>query len=308
LLTVATASVLGAQAAGAVAELPLVSSGSDDGTMYTKAAVDAAIAAAIGGISFGDTGDLCASMRASKSNWLLLNGQTIGGITSGATYAHTQAQNLFNLFWAINAGTWPIQTNTGAPSSHGASALIDWNASKRIPLPDARGASIGMLDLSAGINPLLLKLGLVVGDDTVSLDITNMAPHVHDGGKGTGTAGSGGGTGFAFAVPGKTGMAGGVQQGSASASTVSGTTLTVAGTLTGKFAVGQMIIGTPGVINIADGATILSQLTGTPGGLGTYQLSLPSVAPLGPGIVTAYGAAPINVTQPTMGANIFIKL
>lgn len=53
------------------------------------------------------------------------------------------------------------------------------------------------------------------------------------------------------------------------ASSIAGTTLTVGGTLSGTFAPGQTILGA----GVTASSIILSQLSGTTGGAGTYQLS-----------------------------------
>lgn len=53
---------------------------------------------------------------------------------------------------------------------------------------------------------------------------------------------------------------------------IAGTTLTVSAVSSGALAVGQTMIG--GAFAIADGTRILAQLTGTPGGTGTYSLTV----------------------------------
>lgn len=68
--------------------------------------------------------------------------------------------------------------------------------------------------------------------------------------------------------------------------TISGTTLTVAGSLTGTFAPGQTISGT----SVTVGSLILAQLTGTIGGLGTYSLSASSTVGSGE-VITAKATA-----------------
>jgi hypothetical protein len=168
--------------------------------MYTKAAVDAAIAAAIAGIAIGDTGDLCASLRATKTGWLMLNGQGIGNVGSGTDFANASAQALFTLLWNINGGTWPILNSATGVPARGASAAADWASVapyKKIPLPDARGCVLGMVDLGRGITPdLAVGLGLVIGNARRSLDITNIPSHVHGGvANPAGASGSGGGSG-----------------------------------------------------------------------------------------------------------------
>lgn len=74
----------------------------------------------------------------SLTGWVVLNGQTIGSATSGASgRANADTQNLFVYLW----------TNCASPSSNnhcavigglGSSALADFNANKQITLPDMR--------------------------------------------------------------------------------------------------------------------------------------------------------------------------
>lgn len=52
---------------------------------------------------------------------------------------------------------------------------------------------------------------------------------------------------------------------------IAGTTLTVTAVTTGQLNVGEVISGT----NVVAGTQILSQLTGTPGGVGTYEVDTP---------------------------------
>ena len=55
--------------------------------------------------------------------------------------------------------------------------------------------------------------------------------------------------------------------------TSSGTTLSVSAVLTGSLQATDAVSGTDGTNSLPGGATIVKQLTGTPGGVGTYQLS-----------------------------------
>jgi hypothetical protein len=61
--------------------------------------------------------------------------------------------------------------------------------------------------------------------------------------------------------------------GTSTTSTTTGTVLTVAGTITGYFNVGDYVAGTDSTNTLPSACTILAQLTGTPGGAGTYQIS-----------------------------------
>jgi hypothetical protein len=79
--------------------------------------------------------------------------------------------------------------------------------------------------------------------------------------------------------------------------TISGTTLTVAGTLTGTFAAGQTITGA----SVTADSVILSQLTGTVGGAGTYLLSQSSTVGSGE-VITASATTGVVTFDSVSGA------
>lgn len=70
--------------------------------------------------------------------WLLLNGETIGDEGSGATnYAATDARSLFEQLWAAYPNEdLAIQDSNGDPSTRGNTAGDDFDAQKRLPLPN----------------------------------------------------------------------------------------------------------------------------------------------------------------------------
>lgn len=174
-LTQTTKAVLGALAAGDTVELPLVgSTGADDGTIWTKQAIIDAIAAAVGGFIGFTTGDVIASVLYSKPGFLQLNGQTIGNVGSGATFANASAHDLFVMFWSnINGVSWPIVP------SRGTSAEADWAAGNTLALPDARGRVLGMVDENAGVNTLLDFIGSGHGEQDHVLNQGEMPAHQH---------------------------------------------------------------------------------------------------------------------------------
>ena len=59
----------------------------------------------------------------------------------------------------------------------------------------------------------------------------------------------------------------------ASACTTTAKVLTIGGTVTGTFQIGDVVSGTDGSHPLAANTTIVNQLTGTPGGAGTYTIS-----------------------------------
>lgn len=72
------------------------------------------------------------------TGWRVLDGETIGNAGSGATnYAAVDAQALFEQLWAAYPNTdLPIQDLNGDPSTRGDTATDDFNALKRLPLPN----------------------------------------------------------------------------------------------------------------------------------------------------------------------------
>jgi hypothetical protein len=160
---------------GPMQEFPIDHAASgDDLTMWTKAQVQAAIAAAVSGIDIPVTGALRHTFNAVMPGWLSLNGQSIGNVGSVATFANASAQALFNLFWAINSGTWPVLP------ARGASAAADWAALKTIALPDARGCVLGLIDAGRGITPILnVNPGIIAGEALHALTVAEMPSHAH---------------------------------------------------------------------------------------------------------------------------------
>jgi hypothetical protein len=134
----------------------------------------------------GDTKDTF--QQADHGKWLLVTTaiRTIGSATSGATArANADTSALFTLLWGALANTdLPIQDNTGAASTRGASAAADFAANKRLPLPSFAG---------------LTKIGYHGGDGTFTTDTTSrlgqysadaVGPHHHETTMSTGPGGS----------------------------------------------------------------------------------------------------------------------
>jgi hypothetical protein len=71
------------------------------------------------------------------AGWLPMDGSTLGDASSGADYANAAAADLFALLWARYPNTdLPILDSTGAADTRGATATDDFNAQKRLPLPN----------------------------------------------------------------------------------------------------------------------------------------------------------------------------
>lgn len=113
----------------------------------TQAADSAAQAAASAAIMATHThdeniGEIKTFARKTAPNkFLKCDGKTIGNASSGATArANVDMQALFEMIWNDWANTeTPIQDSTGATTTRGTNATADFNANKRLPLPDMRG-------------------------------------------------------------------------------------------------------------------------------------------------------------------------
>ena len=115
----------------------------------------------LGGFQTGDVKTTYATTA--PSGWLLMNDQTIGSASSGATYANNAAQALFTLLWT-NVG------NSYAPISggYGASAAADWAANKVMSIPKALGRALAAAGLGTGGNATSHPLGSAVGDEALA--------------------------------------------------------------------------------------------------------------------------------------------
>ncbi|MGJ4753483.1 phage tail protein [Leptospira kmetyi] len=155
-----------------------------DTRYYTQAQVDALIAAIPTGSSSGgfDVGDIKTSTRNTPATgWLLLNGQTLGNTGSGANNLGTNFQNLFILLWNDWSNTaLPIQNSSGAPTTRGVSAIADWNALKRLPIPNLSGRSPIGSGTGSGLTPR--ALGDSLGEENHLLTIPEIPAHNHGGG------------------------------------------------------------------------------------------------------------------------------
>src|SRR3984885_8365158 len=92
--------------------------------------VDPTTIASTGDVKFRPTSEVL-------TGWVILNGQTIGSATSGATQrANADTQNLFVYLWT-NC------TNAHCPvvGGRGGTALADFNANKQITVPDWRDSA-----------------------------------------------------------------------------------------------------------------------------------------------------------------------
>lgn len=128
-----------------------------------------------------EVGDLTQSMRTSKTGWLLLDGDTIGNSSSGATHAiDATYDDLYTLLWTNCANS-----ECAVSSGRGASAAADLAANKTLTLPNASGRSLrgkdDMSGSSAGVNTHAQAdlLGGKEGAETHTLVESEMPAHDH---------------------------------------------------------------------------------------------------------------------------------
>jgi len=137
-------------------------------------------------------GDIKTSFRILdiSNKWLRCDGRTIGNTSSGATArANADMYTLYAHLWDNSSNTWlVIQNSSGVGTTRGATALDDFNANKRLPLPDFRGRSeIGMDDptgsSAAGVNTNSYAdaLGGTGGAQVHTLTVAEMPGHSHSG-------------------------------------------------------------------------------------------------------------------------------
>jgi microcystin-dependent protein len=97
-------------------------------------------------------GDLKPSLRTTDidKHWLVCDGRSIGNAGSNATArANADMFALFKLLWEILPSYLELQDNSGGPVSRGDGAEADFNAFRRITLPDLRGRTLIGVDGSA---------------------------------------------------------------------------------------------------------------------------------------------------------------
>jgi hypothetical protein len=117
----------------------------------------------------------------SPLGYLLCNGQTIGNASSGSTRANEDTFDLYKVLWDnINNTDLPILDSDGNPTTRGVSALDDFNANKRMPLPDLRGRTTVVSGQGASLTNRIL--GQRVGSETHVLTIAETPSHNHSGG------------------------------------------------------------------------------------------------------------------------------
>lgn len=88
------------------------------------------------------TGDIRISLNMFLMGWVAMNDGTIGDANSGSTRANIDTFPLFSLIWNTFSASQtlaPMFTSAGSPVAYGASAIIDFNAHRRLSLTKAAG-------------------------------------------------------------------------------------------------------------------------------------------------------------------------
>lgn len=122
------------------------------------------------------TGDLKLTVRTTAlPGWLMCNGQTIGPALSAAHHQGDAYKELFKLIWAATAAkpeNAQILNSGGAPVDRGTDADEDWEALRRLPLPDPRQRGISIAGNKDGLTER--KLLDAYGAEQVTLETTQM--------------------------------------------------------------------------------------------------------------------------------------
>ncbi|MFA6093980.1 MAG: hypothetical protein WC986_13660 [Elusimicrobiota bacterium] len=168
-------------------EAALKQIGDDGFTTYDR------LAAAVQNLLF-KTGDVIDTYATSaRTGWVMANGKTIGNASSGGTErANADTSALFVLLWNSCANAeLPIQDSAGSATTRGLSAANDFDANKRLPLPDARGSvRAGKDDMGGSAASKLTVaggsfdgtiLGKLGGIQAHALSEAELRAHVHTG-------------------------------------------------------------------------------------------------------------------------------
>ncbi len=125
-----------------------------------------------------------------SNEWLRCDGRTIGNATSGGTArANADMHDLFVHLWSESTNAeLIIQDSSGSPTTRLGTAELDWDDDKRLPLPDARGRVIGMMDDPTGADPANIVTDAaadvlfgVMGEEAHTLTEAELAAHNHTG-------------------------------------------------------------------------------------------------------------------------------
>jgi len=114
-------------------------------------------------------------LSAAPAGWLLFADQTIGNVSSGATYANALAQTIFTALYAFSDANCPLLTSAGSATTRSAqgSAATAWAANCRMTMPKTLGRALAVAGSGSGLSAR--APGDAVGQETVSLTAAQQA-------------------------------------------------------------------------------------------------------------------------------------
>lgn len=116
------------------------------------------------------TGDVKLTMKTTPdTGWLMWNDGSVGSAASGATYAATVYQALFELMWNNVPVAWTIVSG-----GRGGSSAADWAANKRITMPQALGRAMAVAGVGVGLTSR--QLGQALGTENHTLSAAEIPP------------------------------------------------------------------------------------------------------------------------------------
>ena len=133
-------------------------------------------------------------LNVAPTGWFLLNGDTLGSSSSGATHIGAAVAALFTAFWNSM-----LDTHAPVSGGRGVSAAADFAANKTLTMPDARGRAIIGTGTGAGLTARVHGSTLGVEDAIVvthnhaagTLAAASDGAHAHDVTVKDGSAGGG---------------------------------------------------------------------------------------------------------------------
>lgn len=140
------------------------------------------------------TGYIDVTLAGERTDWVRLNGRTIGSASSGATERqNSDCEALFTHLWNLNLPSAIVSP------SRGSSAASDWASNKQISLPDLRGAVLLGSDTMGApaanrltgvpvVYGTISAVGSLIGESRHVMTEQEMFPHQHGGATGSGGA------------------------------------------------------------------------------------------------------------------------
>lgn len=141
-----------------------------DDRYYTQSAIDQLLSN--GGHLIGE-GKIWFGLTAPEK-WLLVNGESIGNLSSGANHAAEGYENIFIFLWENHS-----DTSCPVSGGRGISAAADFAAGKTLTLPNACGRAL--IGAGQGSGLTIRDFGDILGEESHSLTSGENASHFHTG-------------------------------------------------------------------------------------------------------------------------------